>query len=346
MSRRRHNRFGWPTYVPVAERRRRAAKKVAALRKSGHDVQPIQIDGRKIAKTFWGAAWCDNLEAYSDYANRLPRGRSYLRHGAVLDLQIEGGEIRALVNGSSLYTVGLRIQPLASRRWKAIRSHCAGRIDSLVELLQGRLSEAVMEIVTRKGEGLFPAPQEISLSCSCPDWAVLCKHVAAVLYGVGARLDHAPELLFELRGVDPAEMVAEAVDHAPASRKSGRRRVLATGDVAELFGVDIEMGEESEPEPPRRPGKRVKKGASPKGASKKKRAAPRKKAATPKATASRKKAPPAKSPSSTRKRAASEGCRPCREEGPISKDRLAQPEKRSHHEGRGKKGDEALTDPV
>ena len=334
MSRRRHNRFGWPTYVPVAERRRRAAKKVAVLRKSGHDVQPIQIDGRKIAKTFWGAAWCDNLEAYSDYANRLPRGRSYLRHGAVLDLQIEGGEIRALVNGSSLYTVGLRIQPLASRRWKAIRSHCAGRIDSLVELLQGRLSEAVMEIVTRKGEGLFPAPQEISLSCSCPDWAVLCKHVAAVLYGVGARLDHAPELLFELRGVDPAEMVAEAVDHAPASRKSGRRRVLATGDVAELFGVDIEMGEESEPEPPRRPGKRVKKGASPKGASKKKRAAPRKKAATPKATASRKKAPPAKSPSSTRKRAASrKGAAPAGKKAPSRK--TASP---SRKKGRTTKG--------
>jgi len=327
MSRRRYNDFGWPAYVPVAERRRRAEKKVASLRKSGRDIDPIQIDGRKIAKTFWGSAWCDNLEAYSDYANRLPRGRSYVRHGAVLDLQIDRGTVRALVNGSSLYTVELHIQPLATKRWKAIRAHCAGQIDSLVELLQGHLSDAVMEIVSRKGEGLFPAPQEIALGCSCPDWAAMCKHVAAVLYGVGARLDARPELLFELRGVDPAEMVAEAVDRAPVARKGGRRRVLATNDVAAVFGVDIEMGDESEPEPPRPPSKKVKKVASPKGTAKKKRAAPRNKATSAK-----------RAPSTRKKGASTKGAAPAAKKSPSRKRTSRSRKKGSTTKGAAKKG--------
>jgi uncharacterized Zn finger protein len=327
MSRRRHNRFGWPAYVPVAERRRRAAKKVASLRKSGREIDPIQIIGRKIAKTFWGGAWCNNLEVYSDYANRLPRGRSYVRHGAVLDLHIDGGTVRALVNGSSLYTVELHIEPLATKRWKAIRSHCAGQIDSLIELLQGHLSDAVMEIVSRKGEGLFPAPEEIALACSCPDWATMCKHVAAVLYGVGARLDDRPELLFELRGVDPAEMVAEAVDRAPVARKGGRRRVLADDDVAAVFGVDIEMGDESEPELPRPPSRKVKKGASPKGAAKKTRAAPRKKATSAK-----------RAPSTRKKVASTKGAAPATKKAPSRKRASRSRKKGSTAKGAAKKG--------
>lgn len=234
--------YDWRPYVPVAKRRQRAAKEVAKLRKAGHDVVPISIQGRKIARTFWGGAWCDNLEAYSDYANRLPRGRSYVRNGSVIDLQIAGGQISALVSGSDFYEVELRIKPLAARKWKRIRSQCAGQIDSLVELLQGRISHAVMVIVTRSGESLFPTPREISLSCSCPDWATMCKHVAAVLYGVGARLDHAPEMLFALRGVDPAEMVGDAVGQAATKPKAGHGRTIATDDLSSVFGVDIDMG--------------------------------------------------------------------------------------------------------
>ena len=232
----------WRPYVPVAQRRQRAARYVAKLRKSGRKLAPIAIEGRKIARTFWGRAWCDNLEAYSDYANRLPRGQTYVRNGSVVDLQIVGGRISALVSGSDFYEVELRVKPLAARKWKRIRSQCAGQIDSLVELLQGQVSLSVMGIVTRAGEGLFPMPREISLDCSCPDWATMCKHVAAVLYGVGSRLDHAPEMLFALRGVDPAEMVSDAVSHAATRRKPGRGRVLAAGDLSSLFGVDIDMG--------------------------------------------------------------------------------------------------------
>ena len=195
--------YSWRPYVSVAARRRHAAKRVAKMKKDGREISPIEIVGRKIATTFWGDAWCKNLESYSDYSNRLPRGRTYVHNGSVIDLQIEAGRVRSLVSGSDIYEVDTQIKSLAKKRWTDIKGQCAGKIDSLVELLQGSISTGVMEIVTCKGEGLFPAPREISLSCSCPDWATMCKHVAATLYGVGARLDHEPELLFTLRGVDP-----------------------------------------------------------------------------------------------------------------------------------------------
>jgi len=231
----------WRPYVPVSQRRRRAAAKVAKMRKAGCGVSPVEITGRKIAATFWGEAWCKNLESYSDYENRLPRGRTYVRNGSVIDLQIEAGRVRSLVSGSDLYEIDIKVKPLAKQRWKDVKGRCAGQIDSLVELLRGSISERVMEIVTRKGEGLFPAPREISLSCSCPDWATMCKHVAATLYGVGARLDRAPELLFTLRGVDPAEMVESAIAQTARGGTPRRRRVLDAGELSSTFGIDIDV---------------------------------------------------------------------------------------------------------
>ena len=234
--------YEYRPYVSAAKRRQRAAKKIAKLRKSGRVVSPVEIDGRKMARTFWGQSWCDNLEAYSDYANRLPRGRTYARNGSVIDLQIQAGRVRALVSGSSFYDVEIKIRPLAKKRWDAIKTRCAGKIDSMVELLQGSISKSVMAIVTQHGAGLFPSPKEISLSCSCPDWATMCKHVAAALYGVGARLDHQPEMLFMLRGVEPAEMIASAVSDVPRTRKPGRGRLLKADDVSSIFGIELDMG--------------------------------------------------------------------------------------------------------
>ncbi|MBN1653908.1 MAG: hypothetical protein JXA30_09045 [Deltaproteobacteria bacterium] len=236
-----YSSYSWAPYVSVAERRRRAAQKVAKMKKAGRAVSPVEINGRKIAETFWGDAWCQNLEKYGDYANRLPRGRTYVRNGSVIDLQIEAGRVRSLVSGSDIYEVDIMIKPLAKPRWSEITGQCAGRIGSLVELLRGSVSKGVMEIVTRKGEGLFPSPEEISLSCSCPDWATMCKHVAATLYGVGARLDHEPELLFTLRGVDPAEMVEAAIKQPPGFGRSRNGRVFASDDLSSVFGVDIDM---------------------------------------------------------------------------------------------------------
>src|SRR5271163_415228 len=193
---------GWAPYVPVAARRRKAERETEKLRKKGAVLSPVKIEGRQIARTFWGKAWCENLESYRDYENRLPRGRTYVRNGSVVDLQIAPREVTATVSGSELYQVKVSIGEVPKKQWASICKDCTGGIDSLVELLQGRFAKGVMERICRQGDGLFPKPAEIRFSCSCPDHASMCKHVAAVLYGVGARLDAQPELLFRLRAVD------------------------------------------------------------------------------------------------------------------------------------------------
>jgi uncharacterized Zn finger protein len=227
-------------YVSVAARRAKAAREVEKLRKQNRVMAPVVVEGRKIAQSFWGKSWCDNLERYSDYASRLPRGRSYVRNGSVIDLRIERGQLRALVSGSELYQVEIDIAVAAPSRWKAICGDCAGSVGSLVDLLRGKLSKSVMERVCREADGLFPAPHEIKLKCSCPDWADMCKHVAAVLYGVGARLDAAPEVLFTLRGVDHADLVPAAGSDLQITRiGAASERVLGNVDVAALFGLDM-----------------------------------------------------------------------------------------------------------
>jgi uncharacterized Zn finger protein len=235
--------FEFPAYVSVTTRRARAravAEKIA--RKQKRSLTPIDpIEGNKLVRTFWGKAWCDNLESYVDYANRLPRGRSYARHGAVIDLQIAAGKITALVSGSSTYEIDVTIGRLPQKSWSEMASECTGQIDSLVDLLRGKLPAQVMEVVTRKAGGLFPAPKQISFTCSCPDWAGLCKHIAATLYGVGVRLDQKPELLFELRGVDHAELVGGAAEAVPRLANGAKgRKVIKGADLSTLFGIELE----------------------------------------------------------------------------------------------------------
>ncbi len=238
--------YGWRPYVPVAQRQARARRKMDSLRKKGIDIQPVEIEGRKIAKTFWGEAWCDHLEAFSDYENRLPRGRSYVRNGSVCHLEINQGEILAKVAGSELYNLRIRIKTLPKKKWTAIKGRCAGEVGSLLELLQGKLSDHVMGVVTDRKDGLFPAPPEISLNCSCPDWAVMCKHVAAVLYGVGARLDRQPELLFKLRGVDHEELIAADAEAAVSAATSrGKSKRLSGGELSDVFGIDLDLSDDS-----------------------------------------------------------------------------------------------------
>jgi uncharacterized Zn finger protein len=238
--------YEWREYVPVAERRRRAQQKLKKLKKRGQPVAPVAIEGRIIAKSFWGKSWCTNLERYSDYANRLPRGRTYVRNGSVVDLQIAKGEVLAFVSGSKLYKIKVRIAPVKFGHWKSICRDCAGSVDSLVELLQGRLAKGVMDRVCREGDGLFPSSDAIELSCSCPDWADMCKHVAAVLYGVGARLDEEPRLLFVLRGVDEQDLIAGAGEDVSLTKGvPATAQVLDEGDVAALFG--LEMAEPADP---------------------------------------------------------------------------------------------------
>ncbi len=246
--------YGWKPYVTVAERRCKAAREMEKRTKQGHAVTPVSVQGRIIAKTFWGKAWCENLERYSDYANRLPRGRTYVRNGSVIDLQITTGAIHAYVSGSELYQVTLEVAPVGKAKWNSICADCAGGIDSLVELLQGRLSKGVMERICRQSQGLFPSPAEIHLSCSCPDWADMCKHVAAVLYGIGARFDHQPELLFRLRAVDETDLIVHAGKGTPLTKRGpAAGKVLGGEDLSEMFGLDMaESGGSGKPLKPKR----------------------------------------------------------------------------------------------
>jgi uncharacterized Zn finger protein len=237
----------WKPYVPVAQRRAQAAREVAKRSKKGQPAAPVVIEGRVIAKTFWGKAWCDNLERYSDYSNRLPRGRTYVRNGSVVDLQIGTGSIRALVSGSELYEIEVKVAAVPTGRWQAVCRDCAGAIDSLIELLQGQFSKAVMERMCQEKTGLFPSPAELTFKCSCPDWASMCKHVAAVLYGIGARLDEKPDLLFALRNVNHKDLIAEAgAGLAQTRKRPNTGKVLDTGDLSEIFG--IEMAQPAEPD--------------------------------------------------------------------------------------------------
>jgi uncharacterized Zn finger protein len=226
-------------YVPVAQRRANAAREVARRFKNGQTTSPVQNVGRKIATTFWGEAWCKNLESYSDFANRLPRGQTYVRNGSVVHLAVEKGRITALVSGSELYDVRIDIAPLPAARWRDLKKRCAGQIGSLVELLQGKLSKGVMEQVTDRKNGLFPAPKEITMKCSCPDYAGMCKHVAATMYGVGHRLDTSPELLFRLRGVDHTELIEQAIPAAPAGVK-GSAPTIAADELGAIFDIEID----------------------------------------------------------------------------------------------------------
>ena len=244
----------WKPYVPVAKRRSNAlafAKKLA--KKEKRELAPVQLAGRKIATTFWGLAWCENLERYSDYANRLPRGGTYVRNGSVIDLQIEKGLIKSIVSGSEIYTIKITIATLPPAKWNRIKTECSRSIDSLIDLLQGRFDQGIMQRLTLRDDGLFPQPKEIRMSCSCPDSAGLCKHIAATMYGVGARLDTAPELLFTLRAVDHLELIHQAVtsDNLDRTLTGSPDNALASSDLGELFGIEIDAAPAA-PKPPSR----------------------------------------------------------------------------------------------
>lgn len=245
----------WRKYVPAAQRRAKALRQVDKLRKQGKDIQSVEIEGRAIARSFWGKGWCDHLESFSDYENRLPRGRAYVRNGSVCHLEIRPGRVEAMVSGSTLYNVSISITKLKAAAWKTIKETCSGQIGSMLELLQGKFSDQVMAVVTDRKDGLFPKPDEIELSCSCPDWAVMCKHVAAVMYGVGNRLDSQPELLFVLRDVDAAELIAAEIA-LPRGVASAAEKDIADEQLSAIFGIELDM--EAAPDPAQAPAEQPK----------------------------------------------------------------------------------------
>ncbi len=227
-------------YVSAAQRKAKARREVEKMKKKGQELLPVHVEGLKMGKTFWGKAWCQHIETFSDFDTRLPRGKTYVRNESILDLQIRQGMITAMVMGSELYSIRVKISPLTAGQWKSIKKKTAGQINSLVELLQGKLSDAVMQSVINHSDGLFPKAGQIEMDCSCPDAAEMCKHLAAVLYGVGCRLDEQPELLFKLRGVDHTELLTEATRAAGTASDVGSRKTIAASDLSDVFGIDID----------------------------------------------------------------------------------------------------------
>ena len=230
-------------YVPVATRLAKAKHKIDQLRKKGEVIEPIEIQGRTISKKFWGKQWCEHLETFSDFSNRLPRGRTYVRNRSVCHLGIKKGCVEALVSGSRLYSVKVKISTLGESKWKAIKDKCSGQIGSLLELLKGKLSDHVMEVVADHKEGLFPNEGEIHFSCDCPDWADMCKHVAAVFYGIGSRLDEQPDLLFLLRGVDAGELITTKLMTTSVETDD----LLGDEGLSDIFDIDLDDTAEQQP---------------------------------------------------------------------------------------------------
>ena len=241
-SKRRYQDYGYggfAPYVPVAERRAKAAKAIAARAKKGLAVEPVEVvgRGRNIATTFWGKAWCSAIESQATLANRLDRGKTYVRNGSVVHLSIKQGEITAVVSGSELYDARITVKPLDGARWKRLRDACAGQVRSSLDLLTGKLGDAAMQVLTRAGDGMLPLAGELSMRCSCPDGAWMCKHLAAVLYGVGVRLDARPELLFTLRKVPMEELISDAGQVLAMGSLTGG--ALDVAELGDIFGIEL-----------------------------------------------------------------------------------------------------------
>jgi uncharacterized Zn finger protein len=254
----------WSPYVSVAAKLSKGRKAAAAFaKKQKRQPQPVEVSGRSITTTFWGNAWCRNLEAYQDYSNRLPRGATYVRNGSVVDLWIKQGVIEAIVAGSEPYHVTITIQPLSDSRWNSVKRDCSASIDSLLDLLAGKLSDGVMTRLTDKKTGLFPAPAEIRMKCSCPDSSRFCKHLAAVMYGVGSRFDKQPQLLFELRGVDHQQLASQAMAAGNLDRELAASASELDGqDLGAIFGIQLDAAPTSRRAKKSSPPLRVKAGSS------------------------------------------------------------------------------------
>jgi uncharacterized Zn finger protein len=242
--------MSWHAYEEARERKAELESEIKRRRARGEVFESLEVPqgSRKLTKSFWGKAWNEQLELHQEYEFRLPRGRSYLRQGNVYNLTIEPGLISATVAGASLYDVVVRITPLEQETWDGIKQDCLGQVASLLDLLAGKLGDGVLRAIIDPERGLFPKPKEIRFSCSCPDWADMCKHVAAVLYGVGVRLDSAPDLFFVLRSVDPSELLTTTAQNA-LSIEQPADSALAGEDLSALFGIDLLGGENGHPSP-------------------------------------------------------------------------------------------------
>ena len=227
--------------TPSVGELRQMAKETLSKNKN---FEPVIVEGnsRKICKSWWGDAWCRNLERYADWENRIGRGKSYVRNGNVVDLKIKGGKIHAKVQGSrkTPYTVKITIDMIDEKKRHRIEERATGKIQNMEALLTGTFPEELKELFFQE-DGLFPSPDEIHFNCSCPDWAIMCKHVAAALFGIGVRLDSNPIYFFQMRGIDLDDFVTKVVSGKVETMLKNAdvitSRVIQESEVPQLFGI-------------------------------------------------------------------------------------------------------------
>lgn len=227
-----------PTIDELKEKARKATKK---------EYHPVVLSSRTISSSWWGKAWCSNIDLYADQYNRLDRGKKYVRADCVVDLEINGGTVEAKVVGSrkTPYDVKVTIDPIKAENYERITSIAEGKLKSMEALESGEFPKEYQELFTMKESGLFPKLGEIHFYCSCPDSSRICKHIAAVLYAIGSRLDDDPFLFFSLRGIDVKEFAGRIIKKEAAriwqgvESKLDKERVISEDEARHLFGYEI-----------------------------------------------------------------------------------------------------------
>lgn len=235
--------YGWAPYISVSEKISRAKKKMKKLARTGLDVQPIEAFRGPITKTFWGKEWCRHIESFQEVTNRLQRGQTYVHNGSVCHLAIEPGKVTAYVAGSEPYKVNIDVKKLSVSRWNLLKRGVVGQIDSLFDLLQGKISNDVLTQLADAKNGLFPQLKELKFTCSCPDgfytknW--MCKHIAAVFYGIGRRFETKPELLFTLRGVNSQDLVISGAKAQVERQIDEAASPLGKDELENIFDIEL-----------------------------------------------------------------------------------------------------------
>lgn len=218
--------------LKAADLERLAQQHREQLAAAGVELHPVVSRSRKLATSFWGSAWMRRLSVCEAGGLCLAPGRTLLRHGCVLDVRVTPGRAEALVSADELYEVELRLSPPEEEQVEHLATLCAGKIDTLLSLLEGRVDEALLQQLCDPENGLLPDARDWHISCSCPDWAEPCPHAAAVMYALGVLLDSQPELLFTLRSIDPAVLIRRP------------QQATACFDAASLsatFGIDLDI---------------------------------------------------------------------------------------------------------
>ena len=227
----------------------------------------IKLHSKSISNTWWGQEWCKTINVYADYENRLSRGKTYLRQERVQDLTIEDNTITAKVKGkwSDYYNVTIKIRELPRSKSNIIIK----KISELGSILKGSIPEDCRFLFSIGELGLFPTKDDLIYTCDCPDscggliygsnWnsakeicevdpnnAMLCKHVAAVLYSVGSILDKEPLIIFQLRGINVTKYISEEIVAQTNNllvglyQRKEEERVIDKSLISDVFGIDFD----------------------------------------------------------------------------------------------------------